>query len=174
MNRRLNPDIFGENSTTKESLETSYSAVAVRNLEAELKSAKKRISHLESLIEVIQSQMITNQSTTERRTEAFSKALSALEGDSREQALKHHRLKEQIGDRFRDQRMKDSQMENMIDRFNNSLAQFENKIATLQKVLSEKEMTLMTYRKIMERIVDEMEKLKKSQYQQVSAPFSRP
>lgn len=162
MNRRLNPEIFGSQSGAGESKEASYSAVAVRNLEAELKKAQKRISHLESLMEVMQSQMVTHQSTSERRTDAFSKALSELEGEFREQSLKQNRLKEQINERFRDQRMKDSQMENMVDRFNNNLVQFENKLSTLQKVLSEKEMTLMTYRRIMEQIVDEVEKLKAS------------
>lgn len=162
MNRRLNPEIFSSNSSSKEAQEHPYSAVAVRNVEGELKTAKKRISHLESLIEVMQSQMLSARSSSERRTEAFSKALSSLEGEFREQALKQERLKEQINERFRDQRMKDSQMENMVDRFNNNLVQFENKISTLQKVLNEKEMTLLTYRKIMEQIVDEVEKLKAS------------
>ncbi len=162
MNRRLNPDLFGPSQSVMESEDSRYSAVATRQLQSELKTANKRISHLESLVEVLQTQMGVMSHNNERRTEAFSKALSELEKDFREQNLSQARALKMVEERFRDQKIKDGQMESIVDRFNTTLSQFENKLATLQKVLSEKEMTLLTYRRIIEQIVEEVEKLKRS------------
>ncbi len=161
MNRRLNPDLFGPSHSPVEAEEIRYSAVATRQVQTDLKTANKRISHLESLIEVLQTQIGVMSHNNERRTEAFSKALSDLEKDFREQNLEQTRVQRHIENRFRDQKMKDNQIESIVDRFNNNLSQFENKIATLQKVISEKEMTLLTYRRIIEQIVEEVEKLKR-------------
>ncbi len=144
-----------------ETEEGNYSAVATRQLQAELKQSNKRISHLESLVEVLQSQMSAMTHNNERRTDAFSKALSELEKDFREQTLSQARAQKMVEERFRDQKIKDGQMESIVDRFNTSLSHFENKLSSLQKVLSEKEMTLLTYRKILEQIVEEVEKLKR-------------
>lgn len=165
MNRRLNPDLFGPQNNHSESLESaSYSAVATRKLETEVKESKKRISHLESLNEVLQNQISTMNQQNERRNEVFSKALSQLEKDFREESLVQKRRIEHFNERFRDQKMKDEQMESIIERYNTSLVQFENRLAVLQRVISEKEMTLTTYRRIIEQIVDEVEKLKKRVY----------
>jgi chromosome segregation ATPase len=162
VNRRLNPDLFGPNQTSPETEEYRYSAVVTRQLQSDLKTANKRISHLESLLEVVQSQMSTMSQNNDRRTEAFSKALSELERDFREQNLATRRSQKVIEDKFRDQRIRDGQIESMIDRFNSNLSHFENKLASLQKVISEKEMSLISYRRIIEQIVDEVEKLKRS------------
>ena len=167
MNRRLNPDLFGPQGSTQSSPETSYSAVATRKMEAELQETKKRVSHLESLLEVVQSQMSAMSNNNEQRTDAFSKALSELERKMHEKDLTQSRHMQHFKERLRDQKMKDSQMESMVDRFNTNLLHFENKLSVLQKVLSEKEMTLMTYRRIMEQIVDEVEKLKTKSSQAV-------
>lgn len=164
MNRRLNPDLFGPTQGPHELEEANYSVVAARKLQSDLKATNKRLSHLESLVEVVQSQMSVMSQNNERRTEAFSKALSALEKDFREQSLMQTRAHKLVEDRFRDQRLKDGQMEAIIERYNSTIMQFENKLSTLQKVLSEKEMTLITYRRIIEQIVDEVEKLKASQH----------
>lgn len=160
MSRRLNPDLFGPNASTSQAPETSYSAVAARKTQEDLKETNKRLSHLESLVEVLQSQMTVMNNNAEQRTEVFSKALSEMEQSFRHEALSQERKSKHIEERFRDQKMKDSQMEAIVDRFNSSLVQFENKLAVLQKVISEKEMTLVSYRRIIEQIVDEVEKLK--------------
>lgn len=141
--------------------EGRYSAVATRQLQADLKEANKKISHLESMIEVLQTQMSVLSTNNERRTEAFSKALSELEKDFREQHLIHARSQKIVEEKFRDQKIKDGQVESIIERFNTSLSHFENRLSSLQKVISEKEMTLLTYRRIIEQIVDEVEKLKR-------------
>ena len=171
MNRRLNPDLFGPQGAPNETPDANYSAVASRKMEEELRETKKRVSHLESLLEVVQSQMSVMSNNNEQRTEAFSKALSELEKDFRESNLTQTRHMQHFEERFCDQKVKDGQMENMVDRFNTNLLQFENKVSTLQKVLSEKEMTLMSYRRIIEQIVDEVEKLKNKPNQVAPSQF---
>lgn len=169
MNRRLNPEIFGPQGATPELQESSYSAVATRKLESEMKETRKKVSQLESLLEVVQSQIATMNHNLETRQENISKALNQLELEIREKNLESNRHYKQMGDHFRDQRIKDSQVENMIDRFNSSLIQYENKISTLRKLINDKDMTLMSYRKVIEQIVDEVESLKKKSFLNRSA-----
>jgi len=134
--------------------------VATRKLETELKETKKKVSHLESMVEVLQSQMKNLNQSYDKRTDLFSKAISELEKELRDHQLIQNRNNQKIDEKLRQQRVSEGQVESMVDRFNTSLAQFENKLNTLQKALSEKQMTLMSYRGIIEQIVDEVEKLK--------------
>ncbi len=160
MNRRLNPELFNPHQTPSEGSGPQSSVVLTRQLEQELKETKKRVSHLESLIEVVQSQLKALQVHSEKRTEGFAKAISSLEKEIRDQNLTQNRRFEQLISRQKDQRVVEGQMESMVERFNSNIMQFENKLAVLQKVISEKDMTLMSYRNILEQIVDEVEKLK--------------
>jgi len=160
VNRRLNPELFNPNQTPSEGLSPQSSVVLTRQLELELKETKKRVSHLESLVEVVQSQLKALQVHSEKRTEGFAKAISSLEKEIRDQNLTQNRRFEQLISRQKDQRVVEGQMESMVERFNSNIMQFENKLAVLQKVISEKDMTLMSYRNILEQIVDEVEKLK--------------
>ena len=164
MNRRLNPELFNSTPTGPSDVQGSqYTVLATRQMEKELKETKKRVSHLESLLEVVQSQIRSFSDSNEKRTGAFSKALSELEQGFREQDLRRNRELKNLETRLRDQKIVDGQMESMIERFNMSLMQFENKLSSLQKVISEKQMTLISYRSIIEKIVDEVEKIKDKQ-----------
>ena len=160
MNRRLNPQLFEDNSPTEKVEAPTYSAVASEKLNKDISEMRKVISHLESVVEVLQSQVSQVSKISDKRTEAFSKALSDMEismkGQSRELQEKNQAFEMQLNER----RELDQKIENMVDRFNMSLQQFENRLATLQKVISDKEMAMMSYRNIIEQIVDEVEKLK--------------
>ena len=174
MNRRLNPEIFGSSSEASHEMESQhYSAVAVRKLEEELKQSKKRISHLESLVEILQTQLKNVDAAQKQRTDAFSKALSELEKDLRDQDLRQARGLENMKSQIKDQRVMEGQVESLVERFNMSLMQFENKLSVLQKVLSEKEMSMMSYRNILEKIVDEVERLKQSRSHTIQRPLNR-
>lgn len=162
MNRRLNPELFSTTAQNSTESTSSLSAVTARKLEGENREIRKQVSHLESMIEVLQVQLKTLTENTEKRTNAFSKAISSLEQDFREQTLIQSRQLQHIESKLRDQRVADGQTEALVERFNMSLSQFENKLASLKKIISEKDMTLMSYRRVMEQIVDEVEKLKKS------------
>ncbi|MCB0377121.1 MAG: hypothetical protein KDD33_01385 [Bdellovibrionales bacterium] len=164
MSRRLNPQLFEDKTPTSAEVEIPYSAVANRRLEEQMKGMRKSISHLESLVEVLQSQMAQFITTSDKRTEAFSKAISELERSSHNQDLELARKTRHLQEQLAERRSVDAKTEAMVDRFNMNLQQFENKLMTLQKVLSEKEMTLMSYRRVIEQIVDEVEKLKASRY----------
>jgi chromosome segregation ATPase len=134
--------------------------LATRRLENELKETKKKVSQLESLVEVLQSQFKHHSQSNEKRTDLFSKAISELERELREHQLVQNRQNQKMEEKLKQNRINDGQVESLIERFNNNLAQFETKISVLQKALSEKQMTLMSYRSIIEQIVDEVEKIK--------------
>ena len=69
MNRRLNPELFNSPSDSFEAPSSNSSAVATRKLEKELRETRKQVSHLESMMEVLQSQMISVNETGEKRTQ---------------------------------------------------------------------------------------------------------
>ena len=81
------------------------SMVATRKLEAELKDTKKKVSHLESMVEVLQSQMKNLNQSHEKRTDLFSKAISELERELREHQLIQNRNNQKMDEKMRQQRV---------------------------------------------------------------------
>ena len=158
MSRKLNPDLFDSKGTHPEG--TSSGEVASSRLRQELVATQKRLSSVESLVETVQSQIKTMAENENKKTQAFSKAIMDLETDFYEQSLVQKRGLEHLGHRLREQKMTDEQIEGLIERFNNNIAQFENKLAVLKKTISEKDMNFITYREILEQIVNDIEKLK--------------
>lgn len=163
MNRRLNPDLFDSSSADEGTSPQSASMLATRRLEQDLKDTKKKVSHLESLVEVLQSQVKHLTQSGDQRTELFSKAISELEKELHEHHEIQEKQKARLEEKLIQQQVNEEQIEALVERFNTSLAHFENKLSSLQKVISEKQMALMSYRDIIEHIVEELEKLKGSQ-----------
>jgi chromosome segregation ATPase len=162
LNRRLNPQLFEDNSPAPAEEAPTYSAVAAQKMGEEFKEIKKSVSHLESVVEVLQAQVGQLSKNSDKRSEVFSTALNEIEKAMAEQTDQLSQKSQRLEEQLKDREQVDTKIENMVDRFNMSLQQFENKLSSLQKVISEKEMALMSYRKIIEQIVDEVEKLKAS------------
>lgn len=160
MNRRLNPQLFEDNSSTEKVESPTYSAIASEKLNRDMGEMRKVVSHLESVVEVLQAQVSQISSISDKRTDAFSRALSEMETSVKEQNQDIRERNKIFEDQLNERRELDHKIEAMVDRFNMSLQQFENRIASLQKVISEKELAMMSYRNIIEQIVDEVEKLK--------------
>lgn len=162
MNRRLNPQLFEENSASPREDAPTYSAIVSEKINTDFKEMKKTVSHLESMVEVLQSRMGQISNNNDQRSEVYSKALSELENTIKQQNGQLLEKTKLLEEHFVERKEIDQKIENMVDRFNTSLQHFENKLSSLQKIISEKDMALMSYRKIIEQIVDEVEKLKAS------------
>lgn len=162
MSRRLNSQLFEENTSPQVEEAPGYSAIASEKVNLELRDIKKTVSHLESMVEVLQSRLGQISNNGDKRSEVFSKALSELEKTMKHQNSELLQKTDALEEHFVERKEIDHKIENMVDRFNTSLSHFENKLSSLQKVISEKEMALMSYRSIIEKIVDEVEKLKSS------------
>ena len=134
--------------------------LVLRQLQQELKQTGKKLFTVESLVELLQSQIKTMGENGDKKTEAFSKAITDLEKNFQEESLDQKRKLQQMSHRLKEGKNVAEQIEILIERFNNTLSQFENKLAALKSTVSEKEMNLMSYREIIEQLVHDVEKLK--------------
>ena len=160
MYRRLNPQLFDENGSQQVAEKPHFSAVASKKMGDEMNHLKKTLSRLESQVEVLRGQLAQVSDRSEKKSERVSKAMTQLEQQDRDSNLqlsqKIRRLEEQMAER----KVIDGKITNMVDRYNMTLQQFENRLTSLQKVISEKEMTLMKYHSAIELIFKEIEKMK--------------
>lgn len=162
MNRRLNPELFNTSAEPRPPGPSPTSMLATQKVQKDLVGLRKQVSHLESLLEVQQSQIERINEGHEKRVDVISRAIGSLEKDFREQSLLQSRQIQKLEAQIRDSRVVEGQVESLVERFNTNLSQFENRLSALKKILSEKDMTLMSYRRVIEQIVDEVEKLKKT------------
>ena len=161
MPRQLNPDFFNQGNKSLEAIQPSSSSqILLRELQKELKQNKTQISELESLVETLQSQIKTMAENEEKKTSAFSEAITELEQSfNREKLSKEQKLK-QINLLLRDRESADQQTKSLVERFNTNISQFENQLTSLKNTLSEKHISLMNFREIIDQLVNDVEKLK--------------
>ena len=160
VNRQLNPDLFDSVEKNPKVELNSSNGLALRQLQKKVKQTDKKLSAIESLVEVLQSQVKVMGENEMKRTEAFSKAITDLEKSFQEGSLKQEGQLREINDRLGENEVVSEQVASLIERFNSNISQFENKMAALKSVISEKEMKLMSYREIIEQLVHDVEKLK--------------
>lgn len=160
MDRRLNPDLFDFIEKQPKVELNPSNGLVLRQLQEKLKETNKKLSTIESLVEVIQSRVKIMGENETKRTKAFSKAIADLEKNFQEESLEKKRKLEEINCRLSENEDIAEQIESLVERFNNNISQFENKMAALRSVISEKEMKLMSYREIIEQLVQDVEKLK--------------
>ena len=160
MQRRLNPQLFEQNTPQNLDERAHFSAVASKKMEEELRGTKKALSRTESQVEALRGQLSQVVSQYDKKINRLSKALADMENQQRDSGLKLSQKTRQLEEQMRERKIIDGKIEIMVDRYNNSLQQFENRLAALQKVISEKEMTLMKYNSAIELIFKEIEKMK--------------
>lgn len=165
MHRRLNPQLFDSVGGNNVSEKADYSAIANKKMAEEVLVLKKSVSHLESQVEVLRGQLAQFTDRTEKRTDRISKAMTQVEQQDRQANLEILQKVRTFETNLKESRVIDGKIENMVDRYNMSLRQFENRLTSLQKVISEKEMTLMRYNSALETIFKELEKMKKEKLQ---------
>ena len=160
MQRRLNPQLFDENADSGVEESSHFSVIANKKMEEEILGANKSISRLESQVEVLRSQLSQTLTRYDKKLDSQSKALVQLENRHRETNLQLTQKTRMLEEQMRERKLIDNKIEVMVDRYNTSLQQFENRLAALQKVISEKEMTLLKYNSALELIFAEIEKMK--------------
>ena len=160
MNRRLNPDLFDPLEKKPEVELNPSSGLLLRQLQEKLEKTGKKLSTVETLVELLQSRIKIMDENEAKKTEAFSKAITDLEKNFQEESLQQKRELQEINHRLRNKEEVAEQIESLVGRFNNNLSQFENKMAALRSMVSEREMNLMSYREIIEQLVQDVEKLK--------------
>jgi len=165
VHRRLNPQLFDDAGTQQVGEKPHFSAVASKKMEEEMNLLKKSVSRLESQVEVLRGQLAQVGDRTEKRNDRISKAMTHLEQQDRQSNLELLQKVRRLDEQMKERKIIDGKIGHMVDRYNMSLQQFENRLSSLQRVISEKEMTLMKYHSAIEQIFKEIDKMKNERFQ---------
>ena len=160
MQRRLNANLFDQELTQPIEERPQFSAVAYQKMNEEMEALRKKVSSLESQVEVLRGQLSQKSSQYEQKFDRLSRAMTQLEQQDRQANLALSRKVRALEEAMGERKVIDGKIENMVDRYNMSLQNFENRLTSLQKVISDKELTLMKYQAVIEQIYKEVEKLK--------------
>ena len=141
--------------------EGALPSLAQFKTDKEVQNLKKSVSRVETEVEVIQSHLAQALGRVEKRTDRLSKAITQVEQQDRQGNLELHQKTRSLETRLQEQMVMEGKVQSLVDRFNTNLQHFENRLSTLQKVISEKEMTLLQYRSALDTLFAEIEKLKR-------------
>lgn len=157
MGRKLNSNIFQSPNIDQDPV--SPSVVAVRNLEEELRRTKRNVGQLESLVEVLQSQVNVLAKEQEHRLVGVSQALHQMEKSIETQQRQMKLNQAQFAEHINEHKEKDLQVEVLIERFNESLSMFENQMHVLKKKVESGDLSLINFRKVLEAVVSQVDRL---------------
>jgi len=160
VSRRLNPELFESQGGEQLKQSSSMPSLSQFKTDKDVQGLKKSVSKIETEVEVLQSRMTQSLSQVETRTDRLSKAITQIEQQDRQGNLELVQKIRSLEARLQEQVVMDGKVQNLVDRFNTNLQYFENKLSSLQKVIADKEMTLLQYRTALDTLFKEIEKLK--------------
>ncbi len=177
MHRELNPQLFANKpdktpdspgplgASSKPTLSQqaqNYLPTEVRALENQVHTVKMGVSMVEKKLESMGLQMQEFARATATRFERFSQSLARLEEamaqGNQELTNKYGTLTGKLNER----RVNDGKIQEMVDRHNHIVRNFENRLTALQRTLSEQEMQLMASNATLDEARQEIMRLKRS------------
>lgn len=125
---------------------------ALQQLRIQLQATEKRHEAL-----VVQIQELAR--TTATRFERVSQALTRLEGSGAHQFQELNSKYSGIASKVNERKVQDAKVQEMIDRHNNIVRGFENRLTHMQRVISEQELQLHNAQAALEEARHEMQKI---------------
>lgn len=167
MRKELNPGLFGGASVPQEDLselknfvnyEISGAELSSLNPNSEIKRIEKRVENITQESRVKHGELLKSVQT---RFELFVQKLGTLESKfealSQDIRSKHSTLSGKVTERH----MTDMKTQALIDRHTQLLRQFEQRVASLQRVIEEQEYQIMNYKSALEDTRKEIARLKR-------------
>lgn len=167
MHRELNPHLFGNSSPGNRAtvekpatpgpfdpgLPSQTSAgmpklpgaipPEVRQLEAHVHSFKIQMQASEKRSDVLISQVQELARSTTGRFERVSQAMTRLEGSAAQQLQELNSKFAALASKLNERKVQDAKIQEMVDRHNHIVRNFENRLTHLQRVISEQEMQIL-------------------------------
>jgi hypothetical protein len=171
MKRELSPSLFGGRQNNEKSPVDSsplaaygdwpgpqnrqpampaYLPLELKALEAQMVSFKNQIQALERRVAHVDAQMIEFGKTTTARFERVAHAISRLEESAKLSTQDVQSKFAATAAKFNERRMSDVKIQEMVDRHNQVVSSFENRLTHLQRVLTEQEMQIMSANSLLE------------------------
>lgn len=179
MSRELNPSLFGTpvSDAPEAPLALSsgplaapghnsplrvpaYLSAEVRQLETQMKAMGQQVGSLEKQFEVIVQQLQEFQKGVMTRFDRFSQALHRMEESSSQTNQDMNAKIGVVAGKLSERKLADHKIQEMIDRNNLMVRNFENRLTSLQRVLSEQEMQLHNAHAALDDARHELSRLK--------------
>ncbi len=183
MHRELNPNLFGNKATTDRQSsshgfepshvsspsQTSAGMPKVpgpippefKQLEAHVHALKMQVQASEKRGEMMHTQMQELLRSSTSRFERVSHAINRLESSTAAQIQELNAKYAGIASKLNERRVQDAKIQEMVDRHNHIVRNFENRLVHLQRVLSEQEMQLLNASAALEDARHEISRLKR-------------
>jgi chromosome segregation ATPase len=184
MHRELNPQLFGSSTPVEKignpvdphhpatgimgrgeqaaSSQAAYAPIEVKSLEHQLNMSKVTLMQLEKRTDGLTAKAEEISRNTHTRFERFAQAVLRIEET---QARIHQENTAKIAHlaaRVNESKITDTKVQELMDRHNQIIRNFENRLLSLQRLVSEQEMTLHNAQAALEEARNEITRLKRN------------
>lgn len=154
MNRRLDPSLFSTNPSPNLNSDvppiSSKSQIETQKLE--LHEIRNQIKDMVTHLEVLSTQFNQLSQTFEGRLQKQSQAISQLEKMINKSTQELERRLQHTHSRIHEKQEDQIKIEGLLERQGMAMQSFENKLASLQRVLKEKDLMLLKYQSALQQI----------------------
>lgn len=137
---------------TSMSLTVQAARLEAQKLMEEMKEIKGRQRSYENQIDVFKNQMSDFVRTVDQRFDRVSQALSRIEKSMHQQGREGEEKLKALREKMQAQNLEDAKVESLIERQNVVIRNFENRLASMQKIISDKEALLLKYYEALRRV----------------------
>jgi chromosome segregation ATPase len=183
MNREINPQLFGpgaggaigsSQTSTRNELApavgaqnilgrsvASYLPGEVKAVEASVQSVRNQLQGHERNLKSLEGQFTEFVSQTSQRFDRLTQTLMRLEQMVAQSHQEQNHKMAALNGRVNERRLVDQKIQEMVDRHNTVVRNFENRMTHLSRILSEQEMQLHNTHAALEEARQEMDRLKR-------------
>ena len=163
MQRELNPQIFGNlpKPEPKAADPVSFLPNEVKNLESQIHQLRGLLVQIEKRVEKMQTAIDESLKLTHSRMERLTQSFNRLESS-------HNQIQQDVQSRFsqlagkvNERRLTETKMQDMLDRHNELVRNFENRLLHSQRVSTEQEHQLLNTHAALEEARQEINRLKR-------------
>ena len=157
MSREFNPDIFGSNNGELNLQNKIQNEVSASGVEALKRKVREQDSALLKLTQRVDKLTMA----LEQKTVQHQHGLRNLEAQSKAATQELSKKLHSLVAKFTERRVSDAKTQELIDRHNQMVQNFELRMTNMTKLTSDMEMKLMGYQANMNEIVREIRHLKR-------------
>ena len=124
------------------SKQPGYPPVDIKALEHQMATMKVALMQMDRRTEMISSRLEDLQKNTHTRLERFAQAISRMEETNSQHHQDNTAKFANVFAKVNERKVTDSKVQELVDRHNTIIRNFENRLLSLQRVISEQEMAL--------------------------------
>lgn len=171
MSRELNGSLFGQIPTPSvasdmghrtspteritdqsQKIEQSQKDLVVKELIEEVRALKRKVREVENRSKATESRLNSLASTSKTHMERVQGVCQRLDSNIKSTTQEMASRLSLLSGKMTEQRVSDTKIQALIDRHNSVVQSFEQRVAQLQKVISEQEMKILNYHSTLEEI----------------------